>query len=71
MILQRNRGRAVVDEKTIETLKSYNIESKELRPNIKARFKRILDLFSKEVVQSEDVEVVIEDDKDMTISENE
>lgn len=71
MILQRYRGRAAADQNTIETLKSYNIEFKELRPSFKARFKHLLDSFSKEVIPQEDVEVVIEYDKDMTISENE
>lgn len=68
MILQKHSGHKATAKETVESLKSYNIESKQLKPGVQAHYQQILDSIIEEVVPNEDVEVVIKDDKDMTIS---
>ena len=51
-------------EETVESLKPYNIESRQLKPSIQAHYQQILE----EVVPFEDVEVVVKNDEDTTIS---
>lgn len=68
MILQKHRGHKATAKETVESLKPYNIESKQLKPGIQAHYQQILNSIIEEVVPEEDVEVVIKDDKDMTIS---
>lgn len=51
-------------EETVESLKPYNIESKQLKPGVQAHYQQILE----EVVPIEDVEVVVKNDEDTTIS---
>lgn len=71
MILQKYGCNHATAEQTIESLKPYNIEAKILQPNIQAHYNKILDSIIEEVIPQEDVEVVIEHDKDMTISDKE
>ena len=68
MILQKYGGRSLTAEQTVESLKPYNIEAKTLQPGIQAYYDKILDSITEEVVPSEDVEVVVKNDEDTTIS---
>ena len=68
MILQKHRGRRATAKETVESLKPYNIESKQLKPGIQAHYQQILDSITEEVVPTEDVEVVVKNDEDTTIS---
>lgn len=61
-------------EKTIEILEQYNIQNKTLKPGLQALYNKVLGevtVVTEEVVPQEDVEVVINENEDMTISENE
>ena len=64
MILQRHRGRRATAKETVESLKLHNIEAKALKPSIQARYQQILE----QVIPFEDVEVVVRNDEDTTIS---
>ena len=68
MILQKYGSGNATAEQTVELLKLYNIKNKTLRPSIQACYDKVFGSIKEEVVPNEDVEVVIKDDKDMTIS---
>ena len=68
MILQKYGGHVATAEQTVESLKSYNIEAKILQPGIQAYYDKILGSITEEVVPTEDVEVVVKNDEDTTIS---
>lgn len=82
MVLQRYGSKLSTATETIKELEPYNINQKSLRPNIDIYYKGILKEAEaqkpkrkikhiEEVVPQEGVEVVIKDNKDMTISEDE
>lgn len=71
MILQKCGSHCATAKDTVESLKQYNIENKTLKPSIQTYYNKVISSIIEEVVPEEDVEVVIKDDKDMTISENE
>jgi hypothetical protein len=68
MILQKYGSHCATAKETVESLKPYNIENKTLQPSIQIYYNKVLGSIIEEVVPNEDVEVVIKDDKDMTIS---
>ena len=68
MILQKYGCHQATAEQTVELLKPYNIETKTLQPSIQAYYNKILDSITEEVVPFEDVEVVVKNDEDTTIS---
>lgn len=68
VVLQRYGSHQATAKQTIEALKQYNIKNKTLQPGIQACYDKVLGAIKEEVVPNEDVEVVIKDDKDMTIS---
>ena len=79
MILQRYGSKISTATETIKELKLYNVDKMSLQPKIEAYYRNIVNearpkhraKIIEEVIPSEDVEVVIKDDEDMTISENE
>lgn len=79
MILQRYGSNVATAAETVKELKPYNVSDVSLQPNIESYYRNILSEAKprrkaktiEEVVPSEDVEVVVESDKDTTISENE
>lgn len=71
VVLQRYGSHQATAKQIIEALKQYNIKNKTLQPGIQAYYDKVFNASIKEVVPEEDVEVVIKNDKDMTISENE
>lgn len=79
MVLQQYGSKAITAAETIKELKPYNIDKTSLQPNIKEYYQNIVNTAKpkrkakilEEVVPQEDVEVVINKNKDMTISENE
>jgi hypothetical protein len=79
MILQRYGSKVATATETIKELKSYNVDKMSLQPKIEAYYRNIVNearpkhraKIIEEIIPSEDVEVVIKDDEDMTISENE
>ena len=81
MAIQEYRGGVISTEETILTLESCNIDTKELQPKIEEFYLDILDIATpvietedeiiEEVVLDEDVEVVVETEEDMAISEEE
>lgn len=78
-ILQRYGCKLLTPEETIQTLKPYDIENKPLQSKIEAYYQNIKAQLPKQKVVKpkveftpiESVEVVIEDDKDTTTSEEE
>lgn len=82
MILQRYGSKLLTATETIKALEPYNINQMSLQPSIDEYYKGILKEAEvqkpkrkiqhiEEVVPQEGVEVVIKDNKDMTISEDE
>ena len=79
MILQKHGSKVITATEAIKELKLYDINNKFLQPKIDDYYQNIISKnkskrkakIIEEVIPKVDVEVVIEDDKDMTISENE
>lgn len=82
MILQRYGSKMATATETIKALEPYNINQISLQPSIDEYYKKIIKEFEaqkpkrktkhiKEVVPQEDVEVVVNNDEDTTISEME
>ena len=79
MILQKYGSKLATATETMRALKVYNVDKMSLRPAIETYYQNIANeakpkrraKIIEEVIPPEDVEVVIKDDKDMTISENE
>jgi hypothetical protein len=79
MILQKYGSKVITAIEAIKELKLYDINNKFLQPKIDDYYQNIISKnkskrkakIIEEVIPKVDVEVVIEDDKDMTISENE
>ena len=80
MILQRYGSKLSTATETIKELEPYNINQKSLRPNIDIYYKGIFKEAEaqklkykikhiEEVIPQEDVEVVVNNDEDTTISE--
>ena len=76
MILQKYGSKVITAAETMEELKLYDIDTVSLRPNIETYYQNIVNeakpkrktKIIEEVVPQEDVEVVINEDEDMTIS---
>lgn len=76
MILQKYGSNVITASETMNELALYDIDSVSLRPSIEVLYKNIQSeakperkaQIIEEVVQQEDVEVVINEDEDMTIS---
>lgn len=76
MILQKYGSKVITATEAMEELKPYDIDTVSLRPNLEAYYQNIVNeakpkretKIIEEVVQQEDVEVVINEDEDMTIS---
>ena len=76
MILQKYGSKVITATEAIKELKPYDIDKVSLRPNIEAYYQNITNeakpkrksKIIEEVVPQEDVEVVINEDEDMTIS---
>ena len=76
MILQKYGSKAITAAQAIEELKMYNIDTVSLRPSVDECYQNIVNeakqncetKIIEEIVQ-EDVEVVINNNEDMTISE--
>jgi hypothetical protein len=79
MILQRYGSNVATATETIKALEPYNINKMSLQPKIEAYYQNIVNEIKpkrkvkiiEEIIPQVDVEVVVENDKDMTISENE
>ena len=81
MAIQEYKGGVISAEDVMLTLESCGINTKELQPKIEEFYLDILDMATpvietedkiiEEVVRDEDVEVVVEIEEDMTISEEE
>lgn len=79
MILQRYGSKVATATETIKALKPYNVDKMSLQPKIEEYYQNIVNeakpkhkvKIIEEVIPQGDVEVVVEDNKDMTISENE
>ena len=79
MILQRYGSKAATAAETIKALKPYNVDKMSLQPKIAEYYQHLIDeakpkiktIVKEEVIPQVDVEVVTNDDKDMTTSENE
>jgi hypothetical protein len=81
MAIQEYKGGVISAEEAIITLESCGIDAKELQPKIEELYLDVLDAVTpaieiedeiiEEVVPDEDVEVVVEIEEDMTISEEE
>ena len=79
LILQRYGSNIATATETMQALRAYNIGEMSLQPTIEAYYRNIANKAKQrrkakiieEVILKEDVEVVIKDDKDMTISEHE
>jgi hypothetical protein len=85
MILQKHGSHDATAFETVEALKSYNIDQINLKPSIEDYYLSVLcevegqeetseiieveDEFIEEVIPEEDVEVVIDFEEDMTISD--
>ena len=68
MILQKYGSRCATLPETVKSLKPYNIESKTFQPHIYTYYGEVISSIIEEVVQNEDVEVVVKNDEDTTIS---
>ena len=70
LILQSRDVGTITSEDTMVKLHEHNIENKQLRPSLQKCYDLILQdaVVIEEVVPQEDVEVVINEDEDMTIS---
>lgn len=76
MILQKYVSKVITAPEAIKELSLYNADAVSLRPNIETLYKNIKNEAKpkhkveiiEEVVSQEDVEVVINEDEDMTIS---
>ena len=76
MILQKHGSKVMTAAETMKELKPYDIDMVSLRPNIETYYQNIVNeakpkrkaKIIEEVVQQEDVEVVINENEDMTIS---
>ena len=72
MILQKYIGKHATVEETADALKLHNVNSKILKPELQNYYNDVFRLINqKEEIVLKDVEVVIDNDEDMTISENE
>jgi hypothetical protein len=72
MILQRYNGRVMTAIEAMRELKQHDIDNISLRPSVERHYNNIVDEINaqviEEVVPQEDVEVVINENEDMTIS---
>lgn len=76
MILQKYGSKVITATEAMEELKSYNIDMVSLRPSINECYQNVANeakpkrktKIIEEVAPPEDVEVVINEDEDMTIS---
>lgn len=76
MILQKYGSKVITATETMKELSQYNIDKMSLRQSIETYYKNIANeakpkrkaKIIEEIVPQEDVEVVIDEDKDMTIS---
>lgn len=70
LILQRRVVNAITPEEALAQLREHNIENKQLQQALQKHYNLILQdaVVIEEVVPQEDVEVVINEDEDMTIS---
>lgn len=72
MILQRYSGKVMTAAEAMQELKQYDIDNVPLKPSVEKHYNNIVDEINaqiiEEVVPQEDVEVVINEDEDMTIS---
>ena len=76
MILQKYGSKVITAAETMAELKPYDIDTVSLRPSIETYYQNIVNeakpkrkaKIIEEVVPQEDVEVVINEDEDMTIS---
>ena len=76
MILQKYGSKVATASETIKELKPYNVDKMSLQPKIEELYQNIVNeskpkrkaQIIEEVVPTEDVEVVINEDEDMTIS---
>lgn len=79
MILQKYGSNVLSAAETIKELKPYGVDKMFLRPNIELYYQSIVSAAKpkrkvkniEEVVPQEDVEIVVNTDEDMTISEKE
>jgi hypothetical protein len=81
MAIQEYKGRVISAEEAILTLESCDIDTKELQPKIEELYLDMLDTVTpvietedeiiEEIIPEEDVEVVVEIEEDMAISEEE
>lgn len=79
MILQRYGSKLATATETIKALKPYNVDKMSLQPKIAEYYQKLTNeakpkfkaTIKEEVIPQADVEVVTNDDKDMTTSENE
>lgn len=70
MSLQKYISKDATIEETANALISHNVKSKILKPELQSYYKDVFRLINqKEEVVQEDVEVVINNNEDMTISE--
>jgi hypothetical protein len=76
MILQKYGSKVITATEAMEELKLYNIDTVSLRPGVNECYQNVVNEAKpkrkaktiEEVVQQEDVEVVINENEDMTIS---
>ena len=73
LTLQSYAVNDITSEDAMARMRKHNIENKKLRQALQEKYDLILQstVATEEVVPQEDVEVVINEDEDMTISENE
>ena len=73
LILQSRVVNAITPVEALAQLREHNIENKQLQQSLQKHYESMLQdvVVIEEVVPSEDVEVVIDENEDMTISENE
>lgn len=73
LILQSYAVNDITSEEAMTRMRKHNIENKRLRQALQEKYNLILQntVVTEEVVPQEDVEVVINENEDMTISENE
>jgi negative regulator of genetic competence, sporulation and motility len=70
LILQAHTVKSITSEEAMNKLREHNIENKQLQQSLQNHYGLILQdtTVIEEVVPQEDVEVVINEDEDMTIS---